>query len=121
MFQDYEYVPEGLINESWISEHVFKLMEIISGMDSDTADAFGIWCKNGHINFSKADPNDLLENFQDEYIGKYESEEDFARELMEQRDDLNDFAKQYFDCEAYARDLFCSDYWGDEGHVFYNR
>ncbi|MGJ1211183.1 MULTISPECIES: antirestriction protein ArdA [Sphingobacterium] len=34
--------------------------------------------------------------------------------------DLPEFAKTYFDYEAYARDLFSDDYWSDRGHVFYN-
>ena len=31
---------------------------------------------------------------------------------------IPEFAKQYFDYEAYARDLFSGDYWSDSGHVF---
>lgn len=120
MFQDYENIPKGLINESWISDNLFGVLESLENMTDSDINAFFIWCNNGHYNLSEYDVDDLLSSFETEYIGEYDSEEDFARELIEERNDLSDFALMYFDCEAYAKDLFSGDYWSDGGYVFCN-
>ena len=56
-----------------------------------------------------------LENeFRDAYEGEYDSEKDFAEDLMETTGDINlipECYQYYFDYEAYARDLFIDDYW----------
>ncbi|MNL27745.1 Antirestriction protein (ArdA) [compost metagenome] len=69
---------------------------------------------------SSSDVSELLEDFENDYVGQYDSDEDFARELIDQREDLSDFSKQYFDYASYANDLFCGSYWSEDGHVFYN-
>lgn len=120
MFQDYENIPKGLIGECWISENIFDVLEALNDLDEDKQQAFYIWCENDHKDLSSGDISDLMENFENDYVGLYDSEEDFARELMEQREDLSDFAKEYFDCKSYANDLFCGSYWSEDGHVFYN-
>ncbi len=120
MFQDYENVPEGLISESWISDNLFEVLATIAGMDDDEVAPFLIWCANGHHNLSGDDIDDLISSFKEDYIGEYDSEEDFARTLVEERDDLSEFAKQYFDYAAYANDLFCGTYWSQDGYIFCN-
>ncbi|QIH34533.1 antirestriction protein ArdA [Sphingobacterium sp. DR205] len=120
MFQDYEHIPKGLIGESWISENVFEVLEAIGNLSDNNQEAFLIWCNNGHAVLSEGDITDLISDFECAYIAHYDSDEDFARELIGERADLNDFAKQYFDYDAYANDLFCGDYWSEDGHVFYN-
>lgn len=120
MFQDYENIPVGLISECSISEQAFAVLESLSEMDNSEREAFLIWCNNDHIDFGKEDIDDLQSQFCDSYVGMYKDEEDFAYELIEERDDLSDFAKQYFDCEAYVKDLFSSDYWFEDGYVFHN-
>lgn len=115
MFQDYENIPENLIGESWISENIFEIIQSLSAL-GEQQEAFLIWCNNGHHEISGQDIDELLSS----YIGTYENDEDFARELIEEREDLSEFAKRYFDYEAYARDLFYGDYWSDGGYVFYN-
>ena len=120
MFQDYENIPNGLISECWISDNLFEVLEAFEDMDESQKEPFLIWCNNGHHSLSEEDINELISSFENDYIGQYDSEEDFGRELIEDRDDLIDFAKQYFDYKAYARDLFCGDYWSEAGYVFYN-
>lgn len=120
MFQDYENIPQGLISECSMSDNIFEVLEALENMEENQKEAFLIWCSNGHHSLSDADIDDLKSEFENDYIGEYDSEEDFARELVEERNDLSEFAKQYFDYEAYARDLFCNSYWSDSGHVFYN-
>jgi antirestriction protein len=120
MFQDYENIPEGLISECSISDNIFEVIEAFENMEENQKAPFLIWCNNGHRKLSEEDINDLISDFESDYIGEYDSEEDFATELVEERSDLSDFAKQYFDYEAYARDLFMGDYWSDGGYVFHN-
>src|SRR5690606_2863907 len=112
-------IPNGLIGECWISDSIFKVLEALEDMDETRKEAFLIWCDNGHRKLSEGDIDDLLSDFDDDYIGEYKDEEDFAYEQVEQMD-LPEFAKTYFDYEAYARDLFSGDYCSDSGHVFYN-
>lgn len=119
MFQDYENIPEGLISECSISDNIFEIIEAFESLGESQREPFMIWCNNGHRSLSEEDIDDLISAFESDYIGEYDSEEDFAMELIEERHDLTDFAKQYFDYEAYARDLFCGDYWSEDGFVFY--
>lgn len=119
MFQDYENIPEGLISEYGMSNNIFEVIEAFGNMDEDQKEPFLIWCNNGHRKLSEEDITDLISAFEADYIGEYKDEEDFAYEQVEEMD-LPDFAKRYFDYEAYARDLFLGDYWSDGGYVFYN-
>lgn len=119
MFQDYENIPDGLISECSISDNIFEVIEAFGNMEESQKEAFLIWCNNGHRSLSEEYIDDLINAFENEYIGEYDSEEDFAYEQVEQMD-LPEFAKMYFNYEAFARDLFSGDYWIDSGHVFYN-
>ena len=119
MFQDYENIPKGLIDESWISNNIFEVLDALEDMDETRKEAFLIWCDNGHYKLSEGEIYDFISDFDNDYIGEYDSEEDFAYEQVEQMD-LSEFAKRYFDYEAFARDLFCGNYWSESGHVFYN-
>ncbi|CAM2854218.1 antirestriction protein ArdA [Chryseobacterium flavum] len=119
MFQDYENIPEGLISEYGMSNNIFQVIEAFGNMDENQKEPFLIWCNNGHHSLSDEDIDDLISAFESDYIGEYNTEEDFAYEQVEEMN-LPDFAKRYFDYEAYARDLFLGDYWSDSGYVFYN-
>lgn len=120
MFQDWEHIPKGLIGESWLSEKIFEVLEALGELSDNDQEAFLIWCNNDHKDFSNEDISDLIGDFENDYVAHYDSEEDFARELIEGREDLTDFAKQYFNYEAYANELFCGSYWSEDGHVFHN-
>ena len=61
---------------------------------------------------------DCLDSFDDVYQGEWDSEEDFARNIIENCYELPDFALTYFNYSAFARDLFISDYSYQDGHVF---
>ena len=104
MFQDYEAFPKKWYDESSFDEDSFEAVREYSDMcdkySADAVDAFIDWgCEE-------------LEHFEDCYVGEYDSEEDFAREIV---NDCYDLEKQmghlanYFDYDAYARDLFM---WG---------
>ena len=66
--------------------------------------------------------NDLLDNFEEAYCGEWDSEEDVARHIVEECYNLEKMMGSlvnYFDYEAFARELFNWDYnMGANGHVF---
>jgi antirestriction protein len=111
MFQDFEGVPASLINESWVSEQVWEMLEL----DGVEQQAFDDWLSDG---------NDFdMSAFSDAYQGVWSSEESFAEntaiecgyfDAME----TAGLSAHYFDMAAFASDLFM-DYWrSDKGNVF---
>lgn len=117
MFQDWKNIPKVFISESWLSE---KFFEVRDEMDSTDEEAFTAWLDYYSHDITEKDIDNLTKQFKDELIGQYDSEENFAEECVAQMEDLSDFAKQYFNYEAYARDLFM-EYDYVDGYVFYCR
>ncbi len=116
MFQDFENFPKDWYSESCMDEVTFNNIQKYADMNEEMREAFDDYI----CNFSFVD----FESFEEAYCGKYNSEEDFATELL---DDCYDIERmmgslaRYFDYEAFARDLFMTDYWmGYNGHVFRN-
>ena len=113
MFQDYEAFPKKWYDESSFDEDSLEAVREYSDMcdkySPDAVDAFIDWgCEE-------------LEHFEDCYVGEYDSEEDYAREIVDECYDLEKLMghlANYFDYEAYARDLFMNDYYYDNGYVF---
>ena len=114
MYQDFEAFPKKWYDESSFDEDSFEAVREYSDMcdkySADAVDAFIDWgCEE-------------LEHFEDCYLGEYDSEEDFAREIANDCYNLEKLGNlaYYFDYEAYARDLFMCDYHFDNGYVFQN-
>lgn len=120
MFQDHEHIPESLISESWISDKFFSIRDALGQLKDTEKEAFHIWCNNYHHDLVTCDIDDMISSFRDEYKGEYESEEAFAREVINEQYQLDEFSLRYFDYKSYASDLFCGDYWSQSGHVFIN-
>ncbi|WP_286778662.1 MULTISPECIES: antirestriction protein ArdA [Sphingobacterium] len=118
MYQDYENLPDELISEYGISANIFEVLEAIEGMDERHREPFFVWCNNRSKNLAKEEIYVLISNFEEDYQGDYDDEEDFAREIVEEQYNIPSIAKQYFDYEAFARDLFMTDYWFEDGFVF---
>lgn len=118
MFQDWEEIPDSLINECWLSENFFTLRDTLKELSDIEQEAFMAWCNNGSYDLDTEDCQDLLDSFRDEYYGEYDCEEDFAYQLVEDCYNLPKFAKTYFDYGKFARDLFCCDFWFDDRFVF---
>ena len=63
-----------------------------------------------------------VEGFEEAYVGAYDSEKDFAEQLVDDLgylDEIPEHLRYYFDYEAFARDLFIGDYHMTEGgYVF---
>ena len=111
MFQDYENFPRELYSESCFDEDTFDtIIEYANHSDRDAVDAF-LSC----YSISQ------LDEFEDAYQGQFDSEEDFARHIVDECYDIERTMGRlsyYFDYEAYARDLFMCDYYFDNGYVF---
>lgn len=121
MFQDWENIPDELIDEAWISPNVFKLIQAAEAdFNSDTEiDAFFVWMNDTNQDYAE-DADVLVERFHDAYEGEYASEEDFARHIFDEYgifDKMGGLA-MYFDYDAFARDLFINDYLWDSDYVF---
>ena len=120
MFQDWENIPDSLVSESSLSEDFFYLIDEILDLDKDKEEAFWIWLDNARSTIDFGNPHKLISDFNNSYIGKYFSEEEFAESLLDDYD-LPEFARTYFDVEKFANDLFTSDFWYKDGFVFDNR
>ena len=113
MAQDYEAFPRQWYNEGFMSEedfdHIQEYTELCDKYDVDAVDDY--------MEFA-----DELDNFEEAYCGEWDSEEDFARHIVDECYDLErtmgDLSR-YFDYEAFGRDLFMWDYnMGANNHVF---
>ena len=111
MLQDYENFPRELYSESCFDEDTFdKIIEYANHSDRDAVDAF-ISCY----------VIDQLDKFDEVNQSKFDSEEDFARHIVDECFDLDKMLgslSYYFDYDAFARDLFICDYFYDNGYVF---
>lgn len=72
---------------------------------------------------SEVDKTTLSEGFEENYVGEYKSEEDFAYHLWEELGTLDELEKlniseSYLDWNAISRDIFIDSYWSHE--VTYN-
>ena len=93
MFQDYENIPEDLISESWISGNFFTLRDAVEDLGDTEQEAFFVWCNYKGYDVGEKDADDLVRDFQDEYQGQYDDEEDFAYQIVEECYNLPDLAK----------------------------
>ena len=113
MAQDYEGFPRQWYNEGFMSEDDFdNILEY-----SDMCDKHGQEAVDDYMEF-----HDELDNFEEAYCGEWDSEEDFARHIIDEcynlESEMGDLAR-YFDYEAFGRDLFMYDYsMGANGNVF---
>jgi antirestriction protein len=112
MFQDYQGFPKYLYCESYLSredfESIQEYVDICQRAGKEVADD----CIECDVS---------LRDFDDAYCGMWDSEEDYARNLVEDCYDLSQMGElaRYFDYEAFARDLFMYDYTiGPNGSVF---
>ena len=113
MAQDFEGFPRQWYNEGFMSEDDFDhILEY-----SDMCDKHGQEAVDDYMEF-----HDELDNFEEAYCGEWDSEEDFARHIVSECYDLEKSMGElanYFDYEAFGRELFMWDYsMGANGNVF---
>ena len=115
MCQDYENFPEIWYSEDIMSEDMFDLIQEFAELDEDEREAYEAFLD------VRCDSRISVEDFRDAYQGEWDSEEDFARHIVEEcgmLDNLPESVKDYFDFERYADDLFRYDYDFQDGYVF---
>ena len=119
MFQAWEEIPDGLIDEGHLKENFFELRDELDRLNNREKEAFWRWVEGNNTQLTQ-DAYSLVKSFQSDYIGSYASREDFAEELAKMENELSDFALNYFDFSKYANDLFDMDFWYKDGYVFRN-
>lgn len=114
IYQDYENMPGSLYHESMFEEgfnNILKYCELCDDYGVSAVDDFLEWFMP-----------EYLDRMPDIYVGVYDSEEDFARETVNDCYDIDKMMGDlacYFDYDALARDLFINDYYfGNHGTVF---
>nr|WP_228407990.1 antirestriction protein ArdA [Chryseobacterium sp. CBTAP 102] len=122
MIQDYEcsefFIKQKLISESHLSTHIYEIAEQINSSDYDfeVIEAYAECMSYYH-----KDVEDLLHNLSDSYFGQYNSDEDFAQDILEQDGSIPENLPSYIyiDWEATARHLMY-DYMSSNGYYFKN-
>lgn len=113
MYQDYENMPRSLYHESMGEEGFNKIAEYC-----ELCDDYSVSAVDDFLEWSSSDD---LGRMHDAYVGVYDSEEDFAEEIVSDCYDLENMMGDlacYFDYEKFARDLFmCDYYFGSHGTV----
>ena len=113
MFQDYDFLPEKWYSESGIDEDTFdKIMEYAALGDED---------KEAFEEYLDVTDDDSISSFREQYMGRWNSEVDFAEHIISEcynLDDMMGHLATYFDYERYANDLFIEDYVYSCGFVF---
>jgi antirestriction protein len=121
MFQDIDIdiqCLKDLVSESGIDKEFWDLKEQINRLSDTEIEAFDIFVSNGH----PANVN----TFRDAYRGFTDSwniYNDFGMEIAEECgyiDQMPEPIKYYFDAEGFGRDLLNSDFWEEDGHIFYS-
>jgi antirestriction protein len=113
MYQDYECFPKAWYSESGIDEDTFDKIIEYAELDEDDREAFE--------EFTDSFGNDSFDSFKERYMGKWDSEKDFAEHIVDEcynLDDMMGHLASYFDYDAYARDLFIDDFYFTDGYVF---
>ena len=114
MFQDYEGFPSSLYCESCMGEDTFDKILEYAKLDDKEQEAFDDYLDLGH-DFD-------IERFREAYCGNWDSEEDFAQDIIDSCYDIEKTMgslSSYYDYEAFARDLFMCDYqMGANNNVF---
>ncbi len=99
---DYEGFGEISLSE-WPD---ISRVSIIAQLIEDHGDAFGLWYESQDGRSIESD--ELEERFLEQWQGAHDSKEEFADYLLEstgQLAELPEWARGYFNFEAYARDL----------------
>lgn len=113
---DYDGIyPKGLGEYTSLSE-LMEIQDCLNQCSSyDEEEAFCAW-------MDETGNSPDYSSFEDAYCGKYDSEEDYAYQYIEETgmlDSLPEWAQRYFDYKSFARDMFLDGYTMTEsGHVF---
>ena len=108
MFQDWEYIPDSMIGESWLSDEFFDFLDVVNSSSFDI-DVY-ISAINDGIDW---------ENLEDHYMGEFNNDEDFTIEMLGEPE-VEHFAHYYINWARCARE-YMMDFFEIEGHYFSNQ
>lgn len=101
-FHCHEYFEPFEVSEWESLDSLVKKANIIKQIDD--IEAFKHWDFDNH-DFESMSEEEIIEAFQDEFLGVYEDEEDFAYYDMNECNDIPQHLSYYIDYSAYWRDL----------------
>jgi len=119
-FHDSEYFKPFDISEYEDLENLVKKANIINRVDD--IDAFTAWdATTSDIDFLTED--EIIEKFEDEFMGTYRDEKDYAYELMNDCYSVPEHLSNYIDYASFWRDLTYDGYYsanapGMEVYIF---
>lgn len=96
MFQDFEYFPRAFYSESNVPAELFDWL----ALDEDDRELLAVYQE--HV-----DQDGTIDQAREAFSGKYDSEEDWAHEFLDDTGALESIPENlryYFDFQAYARD-----------------
>ena len=96
MFQDFEGFPKAFYGESHLDPRIWEWL----GLDEQDQELWAVY-------LDKVDPDASFESARDAFMGTAKDEADWAYEYLNDCGmlaSLPDWARNYFDFEAYARD-----------------
>jgi antirestriction protein len=95
MFQDFEGFPRRFYGESSLEDGLWAWLEL----DEEERELLEV--------ASEAVDSEDIDDAREKFMGKYDSEKDWAENYLEETGELNEIPQRlryYFDYEAYARD-----------------
>lgn len=112
MFQDYENFPSDFYSESDLNEYTFEKIQEYGNLDEDDKEMYDAFTEYYCTRYT-------IDEIKERCQGKFDSEREFAEYLFDEVGyEMPDFARRYFDYDAYADDLFRFDYTFVNGYVF---
>lgn len=107
-FHDSEYFGPFDVSEYEDLESLVKKANIINRVDN--LEAFEAWdASTGDID--SMDEDEIIEKFEDEFMGTYRDEEDYAYELMNDCYSVPEHLSNYIDYASFWRDLTYDGYY----------
>ena len=112
---DHEHFS-GLISGECSPMEAYEAAMKLEDVEESEREVLAAWLGNG-MEFD-------LEEMRECYAGEFDSDTDFGWDLAEATgllSEIPDYVANYFDMEAWSRDLLLGDYWSFSGHYFRNQ
>jgi antirestriction protein len=103
MFQDYEDIPECFISESWVSEYVFTINDILDNTGV-TLEQLTSYCDDYGYDLEKEDIYDIISKIEDNFFCHKEDFEEMCWHFAEESYGKQIIESGYFDITRYMRD-----------------
>lgn len=104
MFQDWQGAAAAAISEGDVPEEVWDF-EALDDSDKETVTA---WMETQHGSLA-----DALDYAVTDFVGVYDSEQDFAAQQLEGSEEIPSWLEPYIDYESYGRDLLTGFSYGE--------